>query len=531
MGSTRRAFIAQMGLGSLYFGFGSGFPMDFLPKSVHHLPRSTPATQGVNATRIINFIDAINQSDHEFHSFMLLRHGQVIAEGWWAPYAPELRHTMYSMSKSFTSTAVGLAVMEGKLKVTDPVVQFFPDSLPANISPELRKLSVKDLLTMSVGHETDTSQAMRREEDWVKTFLAFPFKYQPGTQFLYNSGATYMCSAIVQKVTGQKVIDYLKPRLFDPLQIEGMDWETCPKGINVGGWGLRVKTEDLAKFGQLFLQKGQWNGQQLVSKEWVEEATSFKIQQPAPANPSRPNAQNDWLQGYCYQFWRCQHNAYRGDGANGQYTIVMPEKDAVLVITSESPNMQGQLDLVWEHLLPAFDEPNSSTVAERSRSEELKTKTAVLALPLSKNTVAPPWNKRNFQLEANEMGLKNIRLGFARGKGVLELQGEKENYNIPFGLGSWKPGETTFPGNDLSVKPVSRSSGVHLKKTVANGVWKDATTFELILRYIESPHHDLLTFTFSENTLELSFRNSRTRLNANNKDTRPILKGKISKPA
>lgn len=527
MGSTRRAFIAQMGLGSLYFGFGSGLSMDFLPKSAHDLPRSTPAAQGVNAARILAFIDAINQSNHEFHSFMLLRHGQVIAEGWWAPYAPELRHTMYSMSKSFASTAVGFAVMEGKLKVTDPVIQFFPDSLPANISPELRKLSIKDLLTMSVGHETDTSQAMRKEEDWVKTFLAFPFKYQPGTQFLYNSGATYMCSAIVQKVTGQKIADYLKPRLFDPLQIEGMDWETCPKGINTGGWGLRVKTEDLAKFGQLFLQKGQWNGQQLVSKEWVEEATSFKIQQPAPANPSRPNAQNDWLQGYCYQFWRCQHNAYRGDGANGQYTIVMPEKDAVLVITSESPNMQGQLDLVWEHLLPAFDEPNK----DASAVSNLKSKTAGLALPLAKNTLPAPWSKRSFQLESNEMGLKNVRLSFGKGKGALELQGNKENYSIPFGMGSWKPGETTFPGNDLSVKPVSRSSGVYRKRTVANGVWKDANTFELILRYIESPHHDLLTFHFSENTLELSFRNSRTRLNANNKDTRPILKGKISKPA
>ena len=188
MGSTRRAFVAQIGLSSLYFGLGAGFSKDFLLKTNSSLPRSTPAAQGVDAGRIINFIEAINQSKHEFHSFMLLRHGQVIAEGWWAPYAPELRHTMYSMSKSFASTAVGLAVMEGKLKVSDPVVQFFPESLPANISPELQQLTIKDLLTMSVGHEIDTSQAMRKEEDWVKAFLAFPFKYKPGTQFLYNSG-------------------------------------------------------------------------------------------------------------------------------------------------------------------------------------------------------------------------------------------------------------------------------------------------------------------------------------------------------
>ncbi|WP_421799758.1 serine hydrolase domain-containing protein [Haliscomenobacter sp.] len=522
MGSTRREFVAQIGLSSLYFGLGVGFSKDLLLKTNSSLPRSTPAAQGVDAARIINFIEAINQSKHEFHSFMLLRHGQVIAEAWWAPYAPELRHTMYSMSKSFASTAVGFAVMEGKLKVSDPVVKFFPESLPANISPELQQLTIKDLLTMSVGHEVDTSQAMRKEEDWVKAFLAFPFKYKPGTQFLYNSGATYMCSAIVQKVTGLKIVDYLKPRLFDPLQIEGMDWETCPKGINVGGWGLRVKTEDLAKFGQLFLQKGQWNGKQIVAREWVEEATSFKIQQPAPEKPTRPNAENDWLQGYCYQFWRCRNNAYRGDGANGQYTIVMPEKDAVLVITSESPNMQGQLDLVWEHILPAFDARNS----DASAITNLKSKTAGLALPLEKSNIPAPWTKRSFQLEPNEMGLKSIKLAFSKGKCTLDWQGEKENYSMSAGLGAWKFGETTFPGNELTVKPSSRSSGIRLKKTAISGAWKDENTFILTLRYIESPHHDLLTFNFSGDQLELSFNNSRTRLSANNKDVRPTLKGR-----
>lgn len=527
MSSTRRDFIAQVGLTSLYFGLGSGLPKDFFIPTPFALPRSTPAAQGVDASKIIAFIEAIQQSKHEFHSFMLLRHGQVIAEGWWGPYAPNLRHTMYSMSKSFTSTAVGFAAAEGKLKISDPVIKFFPGDLPPTISPELSKLTIKDLLTMSVGHETDTSQTMRAEEDWVKAFLAFPFKYQPGTQFLYNSGATYMCSAIVQKVTGQKIVDYLKPRLFDPLQIEGMDWETCPNGINVGGWGLRVKTEDLAKFGQLYLQKGQWQGKQVVPQAWVEEATSFKIQQPAPEKPARPNAQNDWLQGYCYQFWRCQHNAYRGDGAFGQYTIVMPEQDAVLAITSESPNMQDQLDLVWEYILPAFDASN----AQSNPAGVLKSKTASLALPLPKNSIQSSWakkaSKRVYQLESNEMNLKTLRLSFSKGMCMVDWEGEKENYQIPCGIGTWKAGETTFPGNDLLPKPISRSSGVRLKKTVACGIWKDENTFEMTWRYIESPHHDVVTCQFSEAGIQVTFANSRVRLNTTNKDLRPVLKGKM----
>jgi len=164
-----------------------------------------------------------------------------------------------------------------------------------------------------------------------------------------------MCSAIVQRVTGQTVLDYLTPRLFAPLGISGMRWETCPRGINTGGWGLSIQTEGLAKFGQLLLQKGMWKGTQLLPVAWIEEATRFHIQQPGGDKPDRPKTNNDWLQGYGYQFWRCQNGGFRGDGAFGQYTIVLPEKDAVIVMTSENKNMQGQLDLVWKHLLPAID--------------------------------------------------------------------------------------------------------------------------------------------------------------------------------
>src|SRR5262249_15164444 len=152
--------------------------------------------------------------------------------GWWTPYAPELRHTMYSMSKSFTSTAVGLAVAEGRLSVDDKVVSFFPDDLPAQVSDELASLRVKDMLSMAVGHEPDTTRTIVKEENWVRACLAQPCKHAPGSVFLYNSAGTYMCSAIVQKLTGQKIVDYLTPRLFEPLGIRGMTWETCPRGIN-----------------------------------------------------------------------------------------------------------------------------------------------------------------------------------------------------------------------------------------------------------------------------------------------------------
>jgi CubicO group peptidase (beta-lactamase class C family) len=189
-----------------------------------------------------------------------------------------------------------------------------------------------------------------------------------------------MCSAIVQRVTGQKVIDYLTPKLFTPLGIEAITWETCPRGINTGGWGLSIQTEGLAKFGQLYLQKGKWNGHEILPAAWVEEATTKHIQQPDPVKPSRPHEENDWLQGYGYQFWRCRHNAFRGDGAFGQFTIVLPEQDAVVAITGESGDLQGELDLVWEHLLPAMKD--APLPADNTAQTRLREKLGALALTL-----------------------------------------------------------------------------------------------------------------------------------------------------
>src|SRR5436190_9081392 len=254
------------------------------------LPRSVPEAEGVSSNDIIQFLDAASKSKTEFHSFMLVRHGKVIAEGWWNPYRPDLKHTLYSCSKSFTATAVGFAVQEKKLSLSDKVISFFPNDLPDTVSKFLSQLTVKDVLIMADGQEPDPTGAVgTKYSNWIKGFFETPILHEPGSVFLYNSLGTYMLSAIVQKVTGQKVVDYLKPRLFDPLGITGMDWEMDKQGINTGGWGLRLKTEDMAKFAQLFLQKGKWNGKQVLPASWVEEACTKPILQ----NPDAPQSKRD----------------------------------------------------------------------------------------------------------------------------------------------------------------------------------------------------------------------------------------------
>ena len=320
------------------------------------LPRSTPEAEKVSSKGISDYLKAVKDSGQELHSLMILRHGKVVSEHWFGEHASHKSHVMHSVSKTFTATAIGFAVAEQRLKVTDKVISFFPNDLPEQISPYLAELEVRHLLTMSVGHDTDpTDKLDSLTTNWERMFLATPIVHKPGTKFVYNSLATYMLAAIVQKVTGEKLIDYLYPRLFKPLGITGAEWSSSPTGVNKGGWGLYIKTEDMAKMGQFMLQKGKWKGEQLLPAAWFDEATKAHIKQaPQWIKPGTKAKDSDWMQGYGYQIWRCRNNAYRADGYLGQFIIVLPEKDAVIVTTANINDMQAEINLIWKYLLPAM---------------------------------------------------------------------------------------------------------------------------------------------------------------------------------
>ena len=317
--------------------------------SAQSLPRSTPEAQGISSQAVLDFVEAADTKVANFDSFMIVRHGKVIAEGWWKPNSAEKPHVLNSVSKSFTSAAVGLAIQEHKLRLDDPVLKFFPNDAPPDPSAYLKAMTVRDLLTMSGGHETEPKAGSGGPS--VKQFLAQPVVYPPGTHFLYNTMGSYVLSSIVTKVTGQTALDYLKPRIFGPLGIADPRWDSSAEGNSLGGYGLYLRTEDIAKFGQLILQKGKWNGKQLIAREWIEKATSKQI-----SNEAEDHAKigPDWMEGYGFQFWRCRHNAFRADGAGGQFIVVLPDQDVVVAITADNGNMQAELDAIWDHLLPAF---------------------------------------------------------------------------------------------------------------------------------------------------------------------------------
>jgi CubicO group peptidase (beta-lactamase class C family) len=449
------------------------------------LPRSAPEAQGVSSAAILAFVEAAEKDIDALHSLVVLRHGHVVAEGWWGPYRREDPHVLFSLTKSFTSTAVGLAIAEGKLSLDDTVLSVFPDDAPAQPSDNLKAMRVRDLLAMSTGHHADAIEKFpytSADVPQTRAFLALPVSHKPGTQFVYNTPASHMLSEIVQKATGQPLMDYLRPRLFEPLGITSAKWETTPRGVNLGGYGLSLATEDIARFGQLYLQKGQWGGKRLLGAEWVAAATSRQA-----SNGSNPAS--DWDQGYGYQFWRCRHGLYRGDGAFGQYCIVMPGQDTVVAITSGVRNMQAVLNLVWEHLLPGLKAtPLPADAAVRGRLEK---KLAGLSLPpqAGKPTspVAGEVSGQMFAMPKNDDGIEAVGLETGAEPALIVRSGGRDQ-RLPVGHGEWRRGGTLLVG------------GVE-QPAAATGAWTADDTYTAKVCQYQTPFCSTMTLWFTGRAL------------------------------
>jgi len=456
------------------------------------LPRSTPEQEGISSKGIIDFINAIDTGKTEIHSFMFIRHGKVVAEGWWNPYGPDLKHLMYSASKTFTATAIGLAASENRLKLTDKVVSFFPASLPDTISDYMKMMTVKDLLTMSTGIPVEPR--IGQNDEWVRSFLSMSPAVKPGTLFKYYNTATFMLSAIVQQVTGETLFNYLQPRIFKPLSIRGVDWDLNPQGINLGLMGLRLKTEDMAKFGQLLLQNGNWNGKQLIPEAWVKEATSFKIKSEGGA-ASIPPDRNDWVQGYCYQMWRGRNNSVRLDGMAGQFVILLPDKDAIVVLTANAANTQKELDLVWNYLYTAIKDIKQLP-ADPGANNELRTKLTSLLI----KTTSVPSHSTVFEAKIsgkrvafgeNAFGIHAIGFRFYNNTCELSIKRENGTYTIKSGKETWLHSNTGLTSIFSAPRPASKSIDASYSilqpviRPAGYYTWTDSNTLDFTVRFVE----------------------------------------------
>ncbi|MFM8879276.1 MAG: serine hydrolase domain-containing protein, partial [Verrucomicrobiota bacterium] len=455
------------------------------------LPRSTPERQGIPSGALLAAVDALDRME-QVHSLMVVRHGHVVAEGWWGPYDAETPHELFSLSKSFTSTAVGLAVAEGLLRVDDPVLRHLADDAPSSPGPNLRAMRVRDLLTMTSGHQDEPPVAPGLVS--ARSFLAHPVPHKPGTHFKYNTPATFLQSALVQKVTGTNTAEYLRPRLFEPLGITGARWDTNFQGINLGGYGLRLRTEDIAKFGQLCLQRGVWQGRRVVPEAWVHQATSRQV-----SNGSNPDS--DWEQGYGFQFWRCQHGAYRGDGAFGQFCVVLPAQDAVIAVTAGVGDMAGLLDRLWDTLLPAFHKgPLKADAAARERLERRLLGLRVATPPGAATApAAASVRGKTYRFTGNDGGLESLSLDTSGPEGwVLTRTFSGKTESLRCGHGRWMTGRGL-----LGDSPKGASRPLPEESLAASAAWTSDDTWTVKICATGTPFQTTHALRFTGDEVEV----------------------------
>ncbi|GGX34182.1 serine hydrolase domain-containing protein [Streptomyces lomondensis] len=455
------------------------------------LSPSDPAAQGVDASGVLAFLDALEAAPGiEPHSLMIVRHGRLVASGWWAPYTPGRPQLLYSLSKSFTGTAAALAEAEGLLDFDAPVISYFPEFEADITDPRSRAMLVRHVASMASGHERETvEEAYARDpEEPVRGFLLLPPDRDPGTVFAYNQPATYTLAAIVQRVTGGSLTAYLRPRLLDPLGIGEVFWRRDRTGRELGFSGLHATTDAVARLGQLYLSDGVWEGERLLPQGWVARASRPHI--PTAGFMAEADWE-DWQQGYGHQFWISRHG-YRGDGAYGQFCLVLPEQDAVIAATAATERMQEFLNLVWEHLLPAFGpEPLPGREAADAELQERLTR---LALPPAPGSSAPPeragdWAAAEFTSSGEAGPARAVGLAPDADGWTLTLTGDREGDRLDLRIGE--------PGWTVAEEPLP---------TAVSGGWTDVGTLTVEVVFLETPHRLALTCSLADRSLTARWR-------------------------
>ncbi|KAJ9614512.1 hypothetical protein H2200_002649 [Cladophialophora chaetospira] len=437
------------------------------------LARASPESRGVKSADILAFLKEAKDLGVTFNSFMLYRRSAVICEGWWYPYEPKLPHMTHSATKSFTTVAVGLAIQEGYFSITDRVLSFFPEQTPDEPSENLKAMTVEHLLTQTSGHTTSISGGSWRgiKSSWIEEFFKVPVTRPPGTHFQYSSATSYMLSAMVQRTTGKSALDFLLRRMLQPMGIRDLRWQVGPDGVNPGGNGISCHTSDLLKLAILFLNQGKWEGRQLLAKEYALDAC-------------RPHFGNQ----YGYQWWIGEYpGSFYAYGLFGQFAIVIPEYDAILVTTASEPWGESVLrSLIWRRLPGIFD---STTPDVRSGSYELRSYLSELRVlpPFSPHTHTDhqDLSDRLFVTEANIDNIEAFTLDFEDDRAVVHIWDHRGIHRVDIGLKSWLTSETS-----VTCAPLHHGYEAETTMVVAGGRWSAPDVFEMTWQFPETAFQD-----------------------------------------
>jgi hypothetical protein len=451
-----------------------------------------PENHGLSSKSLFEFFSCIEQLNLAVNSFVLLKNGKATAQFYRKPYRKESPQLLFSLSKSFTSIAIGIARDEGYLDLSDTVISFFPDKLPNHISENLSQMTIHHLLSMNAGHHENIYDYVAKETDWVKAYLSVEVEHRPGTYYRYSTHSTYMLSAILEKITKQNLTDFLMPRLFEPLDISKPSWETCPMGIAAGGMGLSIPTEGIAKFGQMLLNKGMFNGLRIVSEEYINLATKEQ------SDTRRDEDRIDFSQGYGYQFFLCRDGCFMGNGGYGQLCFVAPKSNIVIAVISSFSSMkqlQILLDLIYEHILGHInkDFPHNYD-DQKSLHKYLSNITYPFTKPCSPSADLINLENLNYSLQNNPQHIS--QLSFCSKDDHLEFQLIYEDktaktYKFEF--------DSLFYSSDFFIKDLA----YHQQEVVTKASWKDTNTLALTMLYIETPYVVKYSILFNDKRVEL----------------------------
>ncbi len=454
------------------------------------LPRATPSAMGVDADAVIAFLDEVEAADLELHSFMLWRNGHVVAEAWRWPYRPERPRILHSVAKSFTACAIGLALEDGLFRLDDKVVSFFPDVLPGPVDRLLAEMTIEDLLTMRVGHAGETSGAVWRalETSWIAEFFKIPIEQKPGTVFMYTSAASYILSAILSRASGETLHDYLKPRIFEPLGIEGESWDIGPDGINPGGNGLCAKTVDLLKLGILHLQDGVWQGRRLLPQGWVANATA------AYGEPIK----------YGYHWWTRPDGSFSAIGRFVQMATSFPRHGATLAVTGAIKGSRRLFPHIDRYFPAAFRDDLTDGAAADARLAARLADWQSADAPASWKAPYDPVRgagtslSRRFEMEPNVHGVKVVEFEITDDECVFRLTDAAGPHVIVAGFGGWLESRTDMPGSDLH-----HGYSLNNSPVVARARIEDGSRLQMTWIFPETAFRDTVTCEFSERRLTL----------------------------
>lgn len=439
---------------------------------------ATPESLGVPSSAILNFLDRIEEEGINMHGFLVLRKGQIAAEGYWSPYSQKSIHRMYSISKSFVSLAVGLMVDEGKLRLEDHIATFFEDKAPQNLHPYLAQATIRDLLMMASPHASTTYTT--KDRDWAATYFHKEPSHPPGTIFSYDTSATVILNTIVEQISGKPYLEYMRSKLLDPIEFSKEAWSIkTPEGTSWGGSGALCTLRDMTKLAYVCMNNGRWDGAQLISEAYIQAATSKQIDNSIMHE-----------EGYGYQIWRERNNGFSFQGMGSQLALCFPDEELIFACIADTQMMKHTgtatlKNIFREEIFNKLEE--TPLPIDNELDKELEQKIENLHIKPEQGSLTSSYMKeidgKWFNLNENPMNISRLRFIFAGEEAVWEYENDSGLHQLEFGIGKQKAG--IFPQKNYFGEQIGTASGEGYDCLVS-GAWVEAHKLNILVYIIDN---------------------------------------------